>query len=145
MTQNLIHAVTDDRGVALITVDNAENRNALGNSGKRELAEAIERVAAQPDLRVIVLTGAGERSFISGADVAEMATFEHEHAFEGPFLTHRVCEAIRRCPVPVIARINGFCFGAGLEIAASCDMRGLACRRCCSACPPAWKPVCCRN
>ena len=71
-------------------------------------------------------TGAGDRAFISGADVAEMATFEQEHAYEGPFLTHRVCEAIRRAPVPVIARINGYCFGAGLEIAASCDMRAAA-------------------
>ncbi len=52
-----------------------------------------------------------------------MATFTHGHASEGPALTHRVCEAIRRTPVPTIARINGYCFGAGLEIAASCDMR----------------------
>ena len=126
MSQNLILDHTDDRGAALITVNNAERRNALGNPGKRELAETFERVSKQPDLRVIVLTGAGDRSFISGADIAEMVTFEHEHAFEGPFLTHRVCEAIRRAPVPVIARINGYCFGAGLEIAASCDMRAAA-------------------
>jgi len=123
---SLVLVRTDDRGVALITVNNTTHHNALGNPGKRELAEAIEQVSAQPDLRVIVLTGAGDRSFISGADVAEMATFEVEHAYEGPFLTHRVCEAIRRAPVPVIARVNGYCFGAGLEIAASCDMRAAA-------------------
>ena len=123
---SLILAETDPRGAALITVNNAARRNALGNSGKRELAETLERVSAEPGLRVIVLTGAGERSFISGADVAEMATFEHGHAAEGPALTHRVCAAIREAPVPVIARINGYCFGAGLEIAASCDMRAAA-------------------
>ena len=120
---SLIRDVTDPRGVTLVTVDNAARRNALGNPGKRELAETLERVASEPGLRVIVLTGAGDRSFISGADVAEMSTFEHGHAAEGPGLTHRVCEAIRRAPVPVIARVNGYCFGAGLEIAASCDMR----------------------
>ncbi len=113
----------DPRGVARITVDNAANRNALGNAGKRELAEAFENVSAHPDLRVAVLTGAGTRSFISGANIAEMATFEHGHGNDGPALTHRVCEAIRRLPVPVIARVNGYCFGAGLEVAASCDMR----------------------
>jgi enoyl-CoA hydratase len=122
----VIVADTDHRGVARITVDNARHRNALGNPGKRELAETFERVSAESGLRVVVLTGAGDRSFISGADVAEMATFEHGHAAEGPSLTHRVCEAIRRTPVPVIARINGYCFGAGLEIAASCDMRAAA-------------------
>jgi enoyl-CoA hydratase len=71
----------------------------------------------------VVLTGAGETSFIGGANITEMATFVQHDASEGPNLTHRVCEAIRRTPVPVLARINGWCLGAGLEIAASCDMR----------------------
>jgi enoyl-CoA hydratase len=119
----MIVSAIDYRGVATVVVDNAAHRNALGNPGKRELAEALEAVAQASNLRVVILTGAGDRSFISGADVAEMSTFTHGHASEGPALTHRVCEAIRRAPVPVIARINGYCFGAGLEIAASCDMR----------------------
>jgi enoyl-CoA hydratase len=122
----LIADTTDARGVALITVNNQARRNALGNPGKRELAETIKRVSAEPGLRIIVLTGAGDKSFIGGADVAEMSAFEHGHAAEGPALTHRVCEAIRRAPVPVIARVKGYCFGAGLEIAASCDMRAAA-------------------
>ena len=112
--------------VARVTVNNPERRNALGNDGKRALAEAIETVSADASLRVVVLTGAGERSFIGGADIAEMSGFTPGHASEGPTLTHRVCEAIRVAPVPVIARINGHCFGAGLEIAASCDMRAAA-------------------
>jgi len=127
---SLILVAVEDRGeagtVARVTVNNAAERNALGNAGKRELAEAIEHVSADPRLRAIVLTGAGDRSFIGGANVTEMATFTHGHASEGPSLTHRVCEAIRRAPVPVIARVNGYCFGAGLEIAASCDMRAAA-------------------
>lgn len=127
---SLILIAVEDRGeagtVARVTVNNAAERNALGNAGKRELAEAIEHVSADPRLRAIVLTGAGDRSFIGGANVTEMATFTHGHANEGPSLTHRVCEAIRRAPVPVIARVNGYCFGAGLEIAASCDMRAAA-------------------
>ena len=124
---SLILVTIDDRGeagtVARITVNNAEQRNALGNGGKRELAEAFERVSTDPRLRVVVLTGAGDRSFIGGANIKEMSTFVQHDASEGPSLTHRVCEAIRRAPVPVIARVNGYCFGAGLEIAAACDMR----------------------
>ncbi len=124
---SIILVTIDDRGeagtVARITVNNAEQRNALGNGGKRELAEAFERVSTDPRLRVVVLTGAGDRSFIGGANIKEMSTFVQHDASEGPSLTHRVCEAIRRAPVPVIARVNGYCFGAGLEIAAACDMR----------------------
>jgi len=116
----------DARGVARIAVNNPARRNALGNAGKRALAEAIEQTGADPGLRVLVLTGTGDRSFISGADLSEMSGFTAGHATEGPALTHRVCAAIRAAPVPVIARINGHCFGAGLEIAASCDMRAAA-------------------
>ena len=120
----------EDRGeagcVARVTVNHPERRNALGNDGKRALAEVIETVSADPALRVVVLTGAGDKSFISGADIAEMAGFAAGHASDGPALTHRVCAAVRSAPVPVIARINGHCFGAGLEIAASCDMSAAA-------------------
>ena len=124
---SLVLVAVEDRGeagtVARVTVNNPAQRNALGNAGTRELAETIEAVADDARLRAIVLTGAGDRSFIGGANISEMATFERGHASEGPTLTHRVCDAIRRAPVPVIARINGWCLGAGLEIAASCDMR----------------------
>ena len=122
----MIEASHDLRGVVTVTVNNPAQRNALGNGGKRELAETIERVARDPDLRVVVLTGAGDKSFIGGANISEMSTFVRHDASEGPSLTHRVCEAIRRTPVPVIARVNGWCLGAGLEIAAACDMRAAA-------------------
>jgi enoyl-CoA hydratase/carnithine racemase len=122
----MIEASHDPRGVVTVTVNNPAQRNALGNGGKRELAETIERIARDPDLRVVVLTGAGDKSFIGGANISEMSTFVQHDASEGPSLTHRVCEAIRRTPVPVIARVNGWCLGAGLEIAAACDMRAAA-------------------
>ena len=122
----MIETEIDDRFVATVTVNNPEQRNALGNAGKRALAEAIESLSAVTGLRVVILTGAGDRSFIGGANLKEMSTFVRHDASEGPALTHRVCEAIRRTPVPVIARVNGWCLGAGLEIAASCDMRAAA-------------------
>jgi enoyl-CoA hydratase len=119
----MIETTIDGRLVATVTVNNPGQHNALGNAGKRELAEAIERVSATDGLRVVVLTGAGDKSFIGGANLKEMPGFVRHDASEGPTLTHRVCEAIRRTPVPVIARVNGWCLGAGLEIAAACDMR----------------------
>jgi enoyl-CoA hydratase len=119
----MIDTTLDHRCVATVTVNNPGQRNALGNDGKRELAEALERVATTDGLRVVILTGAGDKSFIGGANLKEMSTFVRHDASEGPTLTHRVCEAIRRTPVPVLARINGWCLGAGLEIAAACDMR----------------------
>jgi enoyl-CoA hydratase/carnithine racemase len=119
----MIETAVDQRLVATVTVNNPEQRNALGNAGKRELAEALEGVSGIAGLRLVVLTGAGDTSFIGGANLKEMSGFVRHDASEGPSLTHRVCEAIRRTPVPVIARVNGWCLGAGLEIAASCDMR----------------------
>jgi enoyl-CoA hydratase/carnithine racemase len=71
----------------------------------------------------VVLTGAGERAFIGGADLYELQAFCADSARLYITRLHQACKAIRDCPVPVIGRINGFCLGAGLEIAASCDMR----------------------
>jgi enoyl-CoA hydratase/carnithine racemase len=109
--------------VAFLTVNNPEKRNALGIAGKKALAAAFKQLARDKALRVAVLTGAGDRSFISGADIGEMKDLTRREAHEVHVWVHRACEAIRALPVPVIARVNGYCFGAGMEIAASCDMR----------------------
>ena len=109
--------------VAYVTVDNPEKRNALGLEGKRQLAQAFRQLARDRQLRVAILTGAGDRSFMAGADLAEMKDLTPKRAHEVHAGVHHACEAIRTLPVPVIARVNGYCFGAGMEIAASCDMR----------------------
>jgi enoyl-CoA hydratase len=109
--------------VAYVTVNNPDKRNALGLAGKKRLAQAFMRLARDRLLRVAVLTGAGERAFIAGGDLAEMKDLTPKGAREHHAWTHRACDAIRVLPVPVIARINGHCFGAGMELAAACDMR----------------------
>jgi enoyl-CoA hydratase/carnithine racemase len=80
-------------------------------------------MSTKPDMRAIVLTGAGDRAFIGGADIAEMVALDPATA--RTFITglHEVCAALRDAPVPVIARIQGYCLGGGLEVAASCDIR----------------------
>ena len=112
-----------DGHVGHVTANNPSKRNALGIPGKRAIAEAFKKLSHDDSLRVVVLTGAGDKSFIAGADIAEMRDLTPEQAEEEHTLTHLACDAIRMCPVPVIARINGYCFGLGMELAASCDMR----------------------
>jgi enoyl-CoA hydratase/carnithine racemase len=109
--------------IAYVTVDNVASRNALGRRGKEELIAAFGALARDETLRAAVLTGAGDKSFIAGANLKEMGDAGIDDAEDISTKTHFACDAIRRLPVPVIARINGYCLGAGMELAASCDMR----------------------
>jgi enoyl-CoA hydratase len=123
---SLVRARVDAREaghVAYITVNNERHRNRLGRQGKEELIDAFRRLAENAELRVAVLTGAGDKSFIAGSDVKEMRDLDGEGQREVSTKTHLACDAIRRLPVPVIARINGYCLGSGMELAAACDMR----------------------
>ena len=125
--RKLVIVSIEERGeagrIARITVDNPDKRNSLGIAGKQQLAEAFGRLARDPLLRVAILTGSGDRSFMAGADLAEMKGLTRARARKFFTWTHRACASIRALPVPVIARINGYCFGAGMELAACCDMR----------------------
>lgn len=117
----------DDRGdagrIAYLTVNNPARRNALGMAGKRAIADTFNRLAQDDRLRAAVITGAGDKSFIAGADIHEMKDLTPEEAEIEHTLTHVANESIRAFPVPVIARINGYCLGFGMELAAACDMR----------------------
>lgn len=109
--------------VAWITVDHPGKLNILNSALNEKLAGAAESLAEDESLRAVVLRGAGERAFIGGADIREMAGLDPDSARAFITRLHRVCEAFRALPVPVIARISGYCLGAGLEVAAACDLR----------------------
>lgn len=117
----------DDRAqgrIASVVLDNPERLNAMNTALMDEFVGTMSRLAGDEALRAVVLTGAGERAFVGGADIDEMAALtgpDAARAFIGK--VHACCEAVRALPVPVIARIQGYAFGAGLELAASCDLR----------------------
>ena len=113
----------DARGVATVTIANAAKLNTLNLTVMTALVAAVETLAEDATLRAVVLRGAGDRAFIGGADITEMAGLDAGSARAFITLVHRSCDVFRRLPVPVIARIRGFVLGAGLEVAAACDMR----------------------
>ncbi|BDG72987.1 enoyl-CoA hydratase [Roseomonas fluvialis] len=115
---------THDGRVARVVVDHDAKLNTLNPPLMEDFAAAFATLAQDAALRAVVLTGAGPRAFIGGADITSMAAIEDEKGARAFIrLVHGCCRAIRDMPVPVIARVNGWCLGAGLEVAAACDLR----------------------
>jgi enoyl-CoA hydratase/carnithine racemase len=110
--------------VAHVVYDNARRLNVVNPPALADLVRAFEEISRDEDVRVVVFSGVGGKAFIGGADIKHMAGLKTPD--EGrTFITsiHKLCQAIRDCPVPVIARLEGYTLGAGLEVAAACDVR----------------------
>ena len=111
-----------DGAVATVSIDNTARLNCLGQAQITAFIEAVTTLADDPDLRVLIVTGEGDRAFIGGANLHELGALDPPKARDFLILIHRMCKVLRDLPVPVIARVNGFCLGAGLEVMAACDM-----------------------
>jgi enoyl-CoA hydratase len=125
--EDLVMVDFDDRGrdgrIARVTFNNPQKRNALGVGGKQRFINVMTELRHDESLRALVITGAGEQSFVGGSNLADMAHYKPADGHAASTKTHYACDAVRTFPVPVIARINGYCFGSGMEIAAAADMR----------------------
>ena len=113
----------DARGVVRLTICNAGKLNILSSDVTDGVREGFEHLAANRDIRAVILTGESERSMIGGADIREMARLDQASAEAFISRLRDLCEAVRQFPAPVIARLPGWCLGGGLEVAMSCDLR----------------------
>ena len=114
----------DLRGsVAFVCLNRPEKLNALTRGGLAELKEAFERIARERDVRAVILTGAGERAFCAGTDIAELSELNVEGARLAAKRGQEVCDSVENCGVPVIAAVNGLAAGGGCELALACHLR----------------------
>jgi len=108
---------------ARLTIDNPKKLNILGREALQGIVDAMRAIERNEHVRAVVVTGAGEKSFVGGAHIDELAALDPASAREFITMVHDACATLRDYPLPVIARVNGYCIGAGLELAAACDIR----------------------
>lgn len=118
---NLLWA--ENEGVVTLTINRPQAMNALNEETLLELEAATKEIKSSAEIKSVIITGAGQKAFVAGADIAYMQELSAVHGREFAMLGHRVFRGIETIPVPVIAAINGFALGGGLEMALACDFR----------------------
>jgi len=108
---------------ALVTINRPQVLNALDARTLAELGRAMEELRADASVRVVIVTGAGEKAFVAGADISELAALSPAQAQDHALLGQRIFDTIEHLGKPVIAAINGFALGGGCELALSCSIR----------------------
>lgn len=115
--------VNVNAGIATVTVNAPDRLNALNSEMLSNLFDAFGKLGEDDDIRAVIFTGAGDRAFIAGADIKEMAAKNRDEALEFGRLAHSLASRVERLPQPVIAAVNGFALGGGCELALACDIR----------------------
>ncbi len=120
MTYNsILFEIVDN--IAIITINRPTSLNALNTEVLNEIFQVVASVAANEEIRVLILTGSGEKAFVAGADITELAGLNSLQAKSFAANGHKTMAAIQNLAIPVIAAVNGFALGGGLELALSCD------------------------
>jgi len=107
--------------IATITFNRPKVLNALNEASLKEFSHAIDKVAGHEDIRVLILTGAGDKSFVAGADITEFLKFNALKAKIFSEMGHGIVSKLQELPIPVIAAVNGFALGGGCEVVIACD------------------------
>jgi len=115
--------ITKENGIGIVTVNRPESLNAMNKDVIIELISKIEGLLSEGDIRVIIITGSGEKAFIAGADIKLMQKMNKSEAYEFANLGHKLANTIENSDKPVIAAVNGFALGGGSEIALACHIR----------------------
>jgi enoyl-CoA hydratase len=123
MAYNHILFEVDAGGVALVTVNRPEKLNALSGAVIADLHQAFERIAGERGIRAAILTGAGEKAFVAGADIQELAALSSLEAREFARRGQQVFRMLETSHKPSVAAVNGFALGGGLELAMACTVR----------------------
>lgn len=121
MYQNILYSV--ENGIARITINRESQMNALTIETIQEVGQAHQAALADESVKGILLTGSGNKAFIAGADIKEFSDFSVEEAQDMSSAGHNVFNAVETSSKPVIAAINGFALGGGLELAMACHIR----------------------
>ena len=121
MTFNNLIIEKGEHGVTVVKISRPKALNALNTETLTELREALTKLSRDETVRVLILTGDGEKAFIAGADIAEMKDMTHSQAIEFARRGHEVTKLLELMPKPTIAAVNGFALGGGTEMAIACD------------------------
>jgi len=117
--KNIIFQIEEQ--IATITFNRPKVLNALNEASLKEFSHAIDKVAGDEDIRVLILTGAGDRSFVAGADITEFLKFNALKAKIFSEMGHGIVSKLQELPIPVIGAVNGFALGGGCEVVIACD------------------------
>lgn len=109
--------------IGTLIINNPKTLNSMNEEVMTQLINELDGLIEDQSIRVIIITGDGEKSFVSGGDIPLELSLRSEDAYEVSQLGHRLMSAIEDCPKPVIAAINGYCIGGGIELIVSCDLR----------------------
>ena len=119
MAYENIRLETED-AIAILTIDRPKALNALNTKTLQELESALNSLP--PTARALIITGSGDKAFVAGADISEMASISAAQAREFAALGHRTFHTLEQLPIPTIAAVNGFALGGGCELALACDL-----------------------
>ena len=123
MSNQLVKVAKHSDHVVLITMNRLERHHALNHELATRLVEALEDCENDPDVSAVVLTGAGEKAFCAGQDMVEQSGIGREEGVPKSIAAYIAIERFANSPLPIIAAINGYCYGGGAALAISCDIR----------------------